>query len=514
MRKYRIWIIDLVTNAPARSFYHRIMIPNESSIMPQVVAKWCEDEGHEVTYYTYTGFENLIKELPADADIVFISAFTYAAQLAYAVSHLLRANNTITILGGPHARCYSQDAQKYFDYVIGFATKNLIRDILSDCNHYRPQGIYLSSDKQPSDLPGIRERWKYILYALKKSLLLKIVPLTASFGCPYTCDYCIDADVPYQLLDLDKIKEDLQFLRQKFRKPKVVWCDPNFGIHFNKIMNTIEEAIPENSIDFIAESSLSLLTEERLRRFRKNGFKAMLLGVESWFEQNNKSKSNDITGMDKVKRISEHVNLIQRYIPYVQTNFLFGLDFDTGTEPYELTKRFIDMTPGVFPAYCLFTAFGANTKLFRTYQQQNRVIPFPFHFLSNKTLNVRPKNYTWLNFYDYLIDITKYSFTPRAVFNRFRKTDHIIPAWLGVFRALTSDGLGRIKYYSEILRRLKDDPQMFNFYNQETTKLPEFYIDLIRHDLGPLWDWLPPGALSHDPNVKSPDLLQKALAVV
>jgi len=36
--------------------------------------------------------------------------------------------------------------------------------------------------------------------------------------------------------------------------------------------------------------------------------------------------------------------------------------------------------------------------------------------------------------------------------------------------------------------------------DQETTKLPAFYADQVRKDLGPLWDWLPAGALNHDPN--------------
>ena len=53
--------------------------------------------------------------------------------------------------------------------------------------------------------------------------------------------------------------------------------------------------------------------------------------------------------MDKVKQVSEHVNMILRYIPYIQTNFVLGLDGDMGPEPFELTKKFIDLSPGAFP---------------------------------------------------------------------------------------------------------------------------------------------------------------------
>src|SRR5439155_309332 len=196
------------------------MHANLASIMPQVVGVWCEAEGHQVTLVCYTGLENLVEELPGDVDIVFIGAFTEAALLAYALSNLFRSRGAVTVLGGPHARCYPEDARKYFDYVVGFADRALIREILRDCSPHPPPG----------------------------------------------------------------------------------------------------------RIDFIAESSLSLLSEAHLKRMAHSGFKALLPGVESWYDLGNKSKTGENRGMDKVRQVSDHVNTILRYIPYVQTNFVLGLD--------------------------------------------------------------------------------------------------------------------------------------------------------------------------------------------
>jgi hypothetical protein len=58
----------------------------------------------------------------------------------------------------------------------------------------------------------------------------------------------------------------------------VGWHDPNFGVRFDEIMTTIEAAVPPYRIDFLAESSLSLLSEPHLRRLRHSGFKAVLPG--------------------------------------------------------------------------------------------------------------------------------------------------------------------------------------------------------------------------------------------
>ena len=153
----------------------------------------------------------------------------------------------------------------------------------------------------------------------------------------------------------------------------------------------------------------------------------MLPGIESWYDLGNKSKTRR-TGMDKVEQVSEHVNMILRYIPYVQTNFVLGLDSDEGAEPFELTKKFVDLSPGAFPAYSLLSAFGRAAPLNLEYQRAGRVLPFPLHFLNNNhAMNVRPKNYDWPEFYDRLVDLTTYSFSGRAIMRRAAGHAHLHP---------------------------------------------------------------------------------------
>ncbi len=501
MRKLKIGIIDLVANMPTRAFWSRVMSPNFASIMPQVIGTWCAQAGHEVTLVCYTGRENLLEELPEKIDILFISAFTNAAFLAYALSSLFRSRGAVTVIGGPHARCYPDDARRYFDYVLGFTDEALIIDVLRDFARHRPEGICLSARQHPKDLPSVARRWKFIQQTLRKAPFIKIVPLIGSLGCPYSCGFCIDSTVPYQPLDIDMIKQDLRFLLGKLRRPHIGWHDPSYGVRFDESMDAIEEAVPPGRIDFIAETPLSLLTEPRVKRLKKNGFKALLPGIESWFDLGGKSRTRTVTGAEKVSQISEHVNMILRYIPYVQTNFIFGLDIDNGPEPFELTKRFLDLTPGAFPAYSLLSAFGQAAPLNLEYQRANRILPFPFHFLDNNgAMNVKPLNYAWPEFYDHIIDVTRHSFSLRMIMRRFAATREAIPRWLNVVRAISSEGFGRIRYFEEVRRRLDTDPQFRRFFEQETSEIPVFFAQRIRRALGPFWEWLPDGALYHDPD--------------
>ncbi|HYK57589.1 MAG TPA: radical SAM protein, partial [Flavisolibacter sp.] len=322
MPKLKIGVIDLVSKGPNSTLWGTTMHANLASIMPQVVATWCEQQGHEVSMICYTGKEDLAKELPKEVDVVFISSFTQAAFLAYALSNYFRSKGVVTVLGGPHARCYPDDSVKYFDYVVGFANQSTIEEVLDNCTPQKPVGKYISATKQPNGLPGVKERWKFIEPTLKKAPFLKIVPMIGSMGCPYTCPFCIDSTVSYQSLDFEVIKEDLRFLLTKFKKPTIGWHDPNFGVRFEENMEAIISAAPPKSFRFFAESSLSILTEKHLKILEQNGFTALLPGIESWYDLGNKSKTSRMAGEKKVEQISEHVNMMFQYVPYVQTNFV------------------------------------------------------------------------------------------------------------------------------------------------------------------------------------------------
>lgn len=501
MLPLKIGVIDLVCKGPANTLWANIMHANLASIMPQVIATWCEQEGHEVTLICYTGKEDLRKEIPKGVNLVFISAFTQAALLAYALSNYFRNQGVVSVLGGPHARCYPDDAIQYFDYVLGFTNRSVITEVLNNCTPNRPVGKHLYANKQPAQLSGVQERWKFIEPTLQKAPFLKIVPMLGSVGCPYTCPFCIDSTVPYQPLDFQTIKADLQFLLTKFKKPWIVWHDPNFGVRFNENIEAITSAAPGKSFHFIAESSLSILTEKHLKVLQENGFDALLPGIESWYDLGNKSGTSRISGEEKVKQISEHINTMFHYVPYVQTNFVLGLDSDAGDEPFELTKKFIDSTPGAFPGYSLLTAFGEAAPLNLEYQKAGRVLPFPFHFLNNHlAMNVKPQNYNWVDFYNKVIDLTEYSFSAKAIYRRFRGATGTTPRWMNFMRAISSEGWGRLKFYRQVRKNLIEDRSFRKYFEGESLLLPEFYKNIIKKDLGFWFQWLPQGAMEHNPN--------------
>ena len=512
MKKLKVGIIDLIHNSPSQSLYSRLMFSNYISIMPQIIGVWCTEEGHEVNYSIFTGSQKLTDLFSENEDLVFISSFTYTAQLAYALSNYFRSRGIVTVLGGPHARSYPADACQYFDYVLGLTDKELLRQLLANFELRKHEGMYLASSAQPGSIPGVQERWQFIEKIHRQQNLLKVIPMIGSFGCPYKCDFCIDSQIPYQTLDSDMIKADLRFITRKMKHPRVGWYDPNFGVKFSHFMGMIESAAPPGSIDFIAECSLSVLSESNVRRLQRNGFKMIMPGIESWFDFGEKSRTGSASGIEKVRKIADHVNMVQKFIPQVQTNFMFGLDSDCGSEPFELTKRFIDLAPAAYPSYALLSIYGEGVKNNIKYEMEDRIIPFPFHLMrSVHTLNIIPKNYTWEDFYLHFVDLLNYSFSPRSMYRRFNANKMAAPRWITLLLSLTIGGKGKIRSLGSILKNLRKEPEFQSFVRRETNRVPQFMIDTVRKDLGPLWEWLPNKYLSYNSAVLSNPVNSKCL---
>ena len=73
-----------------------------------------------------------------------------------------------------------------------------------------------------------------------------------------------------------------------------------------------------------------------------------------------------------------------------------------------------------------------------------------------------------------------------------------IPKWLNFVRAVSNEGYGRIKFFKKVRENLKSDLSFREYFDGKTTQLPQFYLEIIKNDLGEFWNWLPEGAIYHD----------------
>jgi len=470
-----IGIVDLLTPRPSASPYTRLIAPNFTTVMPQVVGVWAERLGHRVHYEIYTGRERLDRLAPADVDLLFVSAFTSAAPLAAELARLYRARGAVTVLGGPHARAYPEAAASHFDYVVGLCDEPLLRDLLAAPAPQPGGGVLLAAAAQPQDLPGVRERWRFVRHQLRRSDLYGSVSMLGSMGCPYTCSFCIDARIPYRPLPYDTIREDLAFLERALPRPIVAWHDPNFGVRFDEYMDVLETATSRPGVvRFACESSLSILGRERLERLRRCGCVGVVVGIESWNDFDRKAGLRHAKAADKMPAVAEQVHEITRFLPYTQANFVLGTDADQGPEPFALTKAFIDRAPAAYPAFSLLTAFGRTAPLSEQLAREARVLEVPFALQDCASLhNVVLRSYPAGEFYARAADLLRYAYGPRTTWRRFQANPGSLGApfrWAGLVRSVSSRL--RVRHYARLTRTIARDPAAAAFFTSPGTPLP------------------------------------------
>ena len=104
-----------------------------------------------------------------------------------------------------------------------------------------------------------------------------------------------------------------------------------------------------------------------------------------------------------------------------------------------------------------------------------------------------------------MIDINQFAFSKKTMIKRFRANKSLGTRLINVVRGMSdmsspnAKGWGKIRFFEEVRLRLEEDVEFRKFFEQQTTEVPAFFIDIIKRDLGPLWEWLPEGALYHDP---------------
>lgn len=484
----RVGILDLLSAARTTSLTpaigHYLITKQYASIMPQAIAVWCRQLGHQSFYANYYGHGDPKKLLPDDLDVLFVSCYTQASALGYALAKLYRIEKTLTVIGGPHASSFPNDCLRFFDIVVLQCDKALISDILSGA--HEPNSI-VSSGRTLVDLPSVEERMPEI----KTSALCRgrwpyistSVPLLASVGCPYTCNFCTDWNNPYVLLPVDLLETDLRYLSQRLPKVKISFHDPNFAVRFDQTLDVLESLPPAARSPYIMESSLSVLRGPRMQRLRDTRCIYIAPGIESWSSYSNKAGVGRKTGSDKVQLVAEHLGQLHRYVPGIQANFIFGLDTDEGDEPVELTKEFMGRTPFAWPVINVPVPFG-GTPLYDEYLEAGRILKaMPFIFYYFPYLVTTLKHYDPLSYYQKLTTMLNYASTRKMLWQRLRTT----PNWsLRLLHAVrTRHAWEGIRKCQQILDMMNADHRFRAFHEGQSAELPEFYHREYERLLGP-----------------------------
>jgi radical SAM superfamily enzyme YgiQ (UPF0313 family) len=476
-------ILALPTRHPTNVAYHFLLTKQYASVTPQAVSVWCRQLGHETFYGIYYGVGDPGHVLPPDLNVVFISCYTQASALAYALAKKYRMAGTRTVIGGPHAKAYPVDCLRFFDLVVRECDKNLVADILH--GQFDP-GSVISSARPFDDLPTVEERMPEIgasaLLWGKRRYFMTSIPMLASMGCPYTCNFCVDWNNPYRLLPLDRLAADLRYLTTHLPGTLIAFHDPNFAVKFDPVLEVLETLPPESRLPYIMESSLTVLRGPRMKRLKETNCVAVAPGIESWVDYSNKAAAGRKTGLEKVERVVEHFQLLHENVPYLQANFIFGLDSDEGEEPILLTKEFLTRAPFAWPAINIPVPFG-GTPLYEQMLADDRILKsMPLSFYYAPYLVMTLKHYDSVTYYEKLIDLFTHATSREILHRRMNSTSRRAVKIIHWTRTVSTRA--QIRFYRRILHMLRSDDQLRAFHEGRSGVLPGFYHHQYERMLG------------------------------
>ncbi len=458
---------------------------------PQAVAVWCRQLGYDTYYATYYGTGDPRDRLPRDLDLVFISTYSCTAPLACALSKAYRIDRVRTVCGGPHAKSFPRDALRHFDLVVLDCDKNLIADILHD--RFAPQSI-VSSPAPYADLPTIEERLPEIQASVfwgGRPFAYSFVPMLSSAGCPYSCNFCAEWDRPYRALSRERVAEDLRFASAHLPGVWLFFGDPNFGVHFDETLATFESLPVEQRSPYIMQTSLTNVRQPgRLQRLRESHCVGIGPGIESWTENYQKIGRRSSTPFEKMTEAVEQMHTLHEYIPFIQVNFMFGLDSDFGDEPFELTKEFLRRTPYLYPTLNVPVAFG-GTPLYRDLLKERRILkamPFSFYWAPYLTLIL--KNYDALAYFRHMADL--YALLASGEMVRRRLASNA-PRSVKALNVIYRDFATRVHVakFRKLVHRLETDRDFRLFHAGQSRVLPPDYVRMYQQHLGSYAELMP-----------------------
>jgi len=474
------WSAFRPANRLRRQFY---------SVMPQVVAVWCRELGHEVHYATHYGQDDPKALLPDDLDVVFIASATQTSALAYALAKLYRRDGALTVAGGPHAKSFPDDCARFFDLTVKECDRTLIDDILS--RRFDPPAI-ISSNGPPKTFPSVTDRMPEIAIATgldQGRVGPKAVSILSSIGCPFSCEFCTEWNRNYQPVPKENLLADLDYLSTHLPSVIVAYHDPNFAVHFDETMGVIEQIPAARRNRYIMECSLSVLRASRLPKLKETNCLYLAPGIESWADFHQKAGIAGKIGREKLAHVLDYLRLVKRYVPGLQANFIFGLDCDEGDEPVDLTKIFIRSLPAVWPNLNIPTPYG-GTPMFDRFMGDGRILTtLPLAFYCSPYLAFTIENYPPDEYYARIIEMYELIASTHMLMRRVFAKGPLLVRLSNVMRTLAMRA--ELREMRQVHRMLTTDRQFSLFHEGGTSVVPEFYHQRFEQRLGRYAELIP-----------------------
>lgn len=301
--------------------------------------------------------------LDVKPDLVGISTITGTTNRGYAIARHFRDKGIPVVMGGVHPTLMPEEAKQHADAIVtGLAFESwpqLLRDFKSGNlkEHYRE-----TPNLSLSNLPIPRKDLiRPLLYRTK-------VGVQATFGCPYTCDFC--AVVATQSKYRHRPVADVISEIESTRSPFVVFVDPSPTEDKKYIRDLWSAMVPLKKNWFGLTTVRAARDNDLMDLAAKSGCRGVLIGFETVYQEGINMISK--APVNKVETYKEVVKGLHDKGIAINGTFMFGLDTDDA-DVFKRTVDFVQETNIDLPRYAIITPFP-GTPLFNRLEREGRIL--------------------------------------------------------------------------------------------------------------------------------------------
>ena len=215
----------------------------------------------------------------ADCDLVGITCLTASAPRAYQIADRFRRRGTPVVLGGVHPTVLPEEAGRHADAVVVGEAEPVWEAVLADVSHRSLKPVYKGGTDWSLDDYALPRR-----DLLRSKMILGVVPVVTSRGCPYACDFCCVRNVfgrKIRHVAVSRVLQDIQSCGAK----RVMFLDDNI-VGDQAYADTLFDALKPLGIQWVGQASVSFVRNTRLlEKAAASGCKGLFIGLESVSEQ-------------------------------------------------------------------------------------------------------------------------------------------------------------------------------------------------------------------------------------
>lgn len=178
-----------------------------------------------------------------------------------------------------YARCVQEGIEPHG--VLGLSFRARDGSIL----HNRARPVIADLDKLPYPAYDLLDLKRYVAPPML-SWMEPILPVQASRGCPFTCHYCTQENLPkgFRGRSLEAVVDEMEFHHKKFGIRFMGFLDANFPWNRSSALEFAELYMRRGmhkKVQWITETRVDLIDDETMGALAKAGMRLIMFGFES-----------------------------------------------------------------------------------------------------------------------------------------------------------------------------------------------------------------------------------------